>query len=762
MSFAPLKTIEDLAITETPRPDVSSFTAFTEEKINNFITAVINTTMFLPHYFSVKHLLKTLFLPWKNLTEKKKMSGEGLDALFNRLSFNIISRLVGSTVRIMTLITYLFVQIAFVLFLPIAFTIFLLILPLQYLAQLGHTAKKQDEEEKKVKMSFISSHMLDPKNQKVVEEWYLNIVEPALQKKSWYDREKLFSIPPIARDWTAGYTPTMDQFCQLEMPTSYDVHIIGRQDELSQMEHTLLKTNNANLLLVGLEGTGRETLIQFFSQKIYYGQTHSLLAYKRVLTIDIQKILSVSTDQTVRLTTLGDIFAEAHEAGNVILVIHDLDQYVSSIEGHIDCSDILAKYATSNQVTIIATSTPESYQKYIYPNKKVYEIFTKINIEPVSVDQAISILLDLSLRLEKKYQLTIPYETIVETVFKAQQFVGALPLPESAVNLLDEAASTLSIDKQSNILTPEHIDTYLEQKLHVPTRVTNQLKQKLLTLEKSLSQHIIDQPVAIKSLSSALKNAFVSGGRLNKSLATFLFLGPTGVGKTETAKAVSKIFFGTDRSLIRLDMPNFQTSQDIVRLLGNATDPGILTEQILETPYGVLLLDEIEKANHDLLNIFLSVIDEGYFTNGRGDRVDCKNLIIIATSNAGADFIFQRLGSNQSITTDELLNELIQKNIYSPEFLNRFDGVIMFQPLSPITIATIAKKLIANLDEEVFAAHQVHIAVQEQILSDLITKNYNPQFGARGLKRIIDFEIKEKISSKLLSDEAPKGSVINI
>ncbi len=729
----------------------SSFTAHTEEKLNNFVEAVVNLFLFLPHFFSVKHLLKTFFSPWKNLTEKKP--GGGLEGAFNRLTFNWTSQLVGASVRSMVLLSYLVTQVLFVLILPIAFTLFLLSLPISAFIALGNTNHKQDEDEKQLKDSFVADHMLEEKNRKAVEDWYNNVVKPKKTKIPWYSRDTLFSIPPLARDWTAGYTPTMDAYCQPEVPNSHDIHLIGRTDELSLMEHTLLKSTHANLLLVGAEGVGRETIIQFFAQNIYYGKTHPLLAYKRVLTIDLQKILSGSTDTVVRLDILKQIFAEAEEAGNIILVIHDLHNYVSSLENHIDCSDILTKYSDSDRVNIIGTSTPANYQKYIYTNTKIHEVFTKIDIVEVSADQSIAILLDLSIHLEQKYHLIIPYESIVESVVKSQQFISALPLPESAIQTLDDTASALSIDKISKSVTPDAIDKFLETKLHVPTRVTDTLKNTLLTLEEELQKKIIDQPLAIKALSSSLKNAFIAGSRLKKPLSSFLFLGPTGVGKTESAKALCGIFFQSEKALIRLDMANYQTSQDIAKLLGDQQNPGLLTQNIRSQPYGVLLLDEIEKANHDLLNIFLSVLDEGYFTDGAGERVDCKNLIIIATSNAASDFIFQQLSTGQAVSSDMLINELIAKNTYTPEFLNRFDGVVVFQPLSNTSVEKIAQNLINTLDKEIFSSHNIHIEVTPQTLSTLIKTHYNPQFGARDLKRIIDSEIREKISTRLLENK---------
>jgi ATP-dependent Clp protease ATP-binding subunit ClpA len=233
-----------------------------------------------------------------------------------------------------------------------------------------------------------------------------------------------------------------------------------------------------------------------------------------------------------------------------------------------------------------------------------------------------------------------------------------------------------------------------------------------------------------------LRRSFLLIGKRKKPLASFLFLGPTGVGKTETAKAISGVFF--EGHLLRFDMSEFQSKYDIPKLIGDKTNAGLLTQTIREQSYGVLLLDEIEKADHDLLNIFLTIVDEGYFIDGLGKKVDCKNLVIIATSNAQ------------------------NEDVFSPEFLNRFDGIIGFKSLNKESIKVIAKKIIEKISVDIFKLYKVKILVSEKTLDYVSKKGFSPRFGARNLERTIRDEIEDKVAKIILAEKAKSGETINL
>ena len=294
----------------------------------------------------------------------------------------------------------------------------------------------------------------------------------------------------------------------------------------------------------------------------------------------------------------------------------------------------------------------------------------------------------------------------------------------------------------------------------------------MLSLETTLEERVIFQKEPITKLSAAIRNSFVISSKRKKPLASFLFFGPTGVGKTETAKALATIFFGSEDQLTRFDMSFYQNKGDIAQLIGSAEKgfPGLLTAAIREKPYGVLLLDELEKADPQLINIFLTVLDEGYFVDGYGKRVDCKNLIIIATSNAGSDLIFAQMGYQEKTNEDslssreyekKLIDYLVAKHYFTPEFLNRFDGVVVYRPLSKEAIYTIAQKKVEEMKMEVEKLHHIQVNVSKDFLKKVVAAGYDPQFGARNMERVMRDMIEDTIVLHILKDKSKQGEVIS-
>jgi ATP-dependent Clp protease ATP-binding subunit ClpA len=280
-----------------------------------------------------------------------------------------------------------------------------------------------------------------------------------------------------------------------------------------------------------------------------------------------------------------------------------------------------------------------------------------------------------------------------------------------------------------------------------------------------MRDNILFQDEALQGIATTLRKSFVIASTRKKPLASFLFLGSTGVGKTETAKILAQIFFKSESALIRFDMSLYQQTSDITTLIGDQSsgNPGLMTAAIRQKPYGILLLDEIEKADKNLLNIFLSLLDEGYFTDGAGKRVDCKNLIIIATSNAGSDYLNQLI-QNKDVNdlNKKMMTYVIDKKIFTPEFLNRFDGVITFNPLTKESVKAIGIKMLDLIKRQIFDSYKITVNVSPQTLDTMIEKHYDPTFGARNLQRLIQYEIEDTISKKILSNEVKEGGSINL
>lgn len=728
----------------------------------NFFNSLVNIFVFLPYYFSVPTLFRTLFLPWKNFVAKKVERGFSFKEWGSRFSFNLISRSLGFLSRTFALIFFVFCEAFLVVSIPFLIVFLILFSPLLYLFDL--LTKSPEEEKPELKKNFIESHTLDSKNILLVEKWFENLYQTLYKKVQWWSLDNLFSIPPIARDWSVGYTPTLDKYCEELTSPSYQNKIryaIGRDNELKHIEQILSKTEGANVLIVAEEGVGKQTIIDSFAKKVYEGKTNSLLNYKRILKINLEAILTKNVEQKKREYFLEELLKEAIEAKNIILAIDDIEKYISSGEDMVDLTIPIEKAVSHSDIHIIGTSTPFNYEKFIYKKERINQLFAKIDVEEVSAEKALEILLDIIPSYEIKYKLVVPYETAKNIIDKGEFYITHIPYPEKAIEILDTACAYSLQNKKRRVL-PKDIDNALSQITHAPTKVDEPTRKTLIDFERILSERVIGQDEALRELSSALRRSFVLLGKRKKPLASFLFLGPTGVGKTETAKVLSEIFFKDSKHLIRFDMSFYQSEDDIGNLIGSQinNNPGLLTQSIRDKPYAVLLLDEIEKANKHLLNIFLTIFDEAYFTDGFGKNVDCKNLVIIATSNAGSDFIYKNLSRENFQQT--LIDYLIEKGHFSPEFLNRFDGVIAFNTLSKEAVFTLSKKMIEKLSQSYQKSHGVSISISDQTLSTVVNKGFDSQFGARNLERVILNTVQDIVNKRILEGKIRSGEVISV
>lgn len=736
----------------------------------NLFEALTNLFMFFPYFFSVGTLTKTLFSPWKNLKAKKTGRGFSFGEYFGRLSFNWISRFIGFTMRFSILVFFVFFMGVFMIVIPVILLLSLIWYPISAMKNsIIHTEEEHKEELKK---KFIETHMLSNEYIPSVEKWFEYLYETHLKITPWWKSKKLFSTPPLARNWSVGYTPTLDEYTEDLTNTSYQLsirgHIIGREKESALIERVLSQSEEANAILVGEKGVGKHTIIDLFAKKIYEGKTNSILAYKRLLKLNMEKVLTQFTEPKKREEFFERLLGEAAESKNVILLLDSIERYVSSGEGHVDLSASLEKFAKLPSIQFLGITTPFLYEKFIYPIESMRSQFAKVDVDEISKEKAFTIMLDQTLQFEKRYHITIPYETILAIIDKSYYYITTIPFPEKALQLLDWVSVYTVQTLKRDIVTPDLVDAVISNRTNVPTTLTEEIKHKLLNMESYLQEAILGQQVAIKEVSATIRRSFLLIGKRKKPIASFLFLGPTGVGKTETAKVISDVFFGNNKEMIRFDMSLYQTKQDITKLVGSieTLNPGLLTNAIRENPYAVLLIDEIEKANKDLLNIFLTILDEGYFTDGYGQRVDCKNLIIIATSNAGSQEMQQFMVKN-ALHQDEsssivLMNFLIERGLFSPEFLNRFDGIIAYQQLGDETAFTLAKQIVGKIDDEMYSLHKVHIAVSENTIQQLIDKGYNAQFGVRNLERVMRQHIEDNVAKLILEGKTQPDQVINL
>ncbi|MEI7653247.1 MAG: AAA family ATPase [bacterium] len=736
--------------------------------ISDYFQKCINVFIFLPYFFSVDVMVKTLFAPWKRIAPKTKRVGFSFSDWATDVGFDLVSRWIGSVMRGSVLLAYLMIVVLYLPTIAILTIIHLFcVWPLQWaLAQIMTPPEVVEIRRKK---AFVFSHTLDAVNEPQVSAWYDRIATTLAIKKRWWDLKNLMAHPPLARDWAQGYTPTLDEY-SVDLSTDASHHesrpmTIGRQRELLEMEDILCKSRDANIIMTGAPGVGKTTVIESLAYRIYIGKGHPLLSFKRLVELNLERILSQHTDMKVREEILSTLLDEAHRAGNIIIVINNIDRYVSTDIGRIDLTIPLEKYLAQPEVQVIGVTTPTAYERYIRTRPNLSHHFTPVQIDEISPETALEILMNHHHKFENRYQVTIPYETLQATIRQSAYFITTIPFPEKALQLLDDACVYVKNNqKTDHVVRPTVIDEVLSSKLHVPTVVNDAMKQRLLDVESTLRSVVIGQDTAIAQISSAIQRSFVMLGKRKKPLATFLLLGPTGVGKTETAKALASYFFTSTDSLIRFDMSEFQQVSDIPKLIGDAStgDPGLLISALRQHPYGVLLLDEIEKAAPELLNVFLSLLDEGYITDSTGVKVDCKSLIIIGTSNAGA-IDFERVRhADPTQTNESLMQFLIDKHYFSPEFLNRFDGVVAYDSISLDTAVQIGRVMLARICVDMHALHGVTIQVSDQTLRKIITEKYSPAYGARDLARALKESIETQVARQLLAGKLHAGDTVEI
>ncbi len=742
--------------------------------IHEFFQALYNIFIFLPYFFSVTVLIKSLFAPWKNITTKSTKRGFSLSDILNTISFNLISRVMGFSMRMAVLTFYFMVLTLYLLSLPFVIALFFVCLPV---LSLINSAKKTPEEQKALqKEHFIKTHIIKEENLEQVANWFEVLYAQEQHKKNWWKLHNLFETPPLGRDWSVGYTPTLDQYAEDLTNPTYQIamrrHIIGRDSETSMIEQVLSQSGEANVLLVGENGVGKHTIINALAKKVYEGKTNTLLAYKRILSLNMEKLLTEHVDQKRREESFELLLAEAAESKSVILLIDNFDRYITNDDNRVDLTIPLEKYAKSANIQFIGITTPFMYEKFVYTKSEIRNIFTKVDVSEVTNDITLQILLEKIPEYEARYKVAIPYESVTTAIEKSNFYINTIPFPEKALQLMDSVCVYTVQTLRQKLIMPEYIDTVLSQKVHVPTTLTEKVKSKLLHLEDLLHEKILGQDEAVREVSATVRRAFLLLGKRKKPLASFLLLGPTGVGKTETAKVISEVFFGQDRGMIRFDMSLFQSKDDIAKLIGSieTLNPGLLTNAIRENPYGVLLIDEIEKAHKDLLNIFLTLLDEGYFMDGYGQRVDGKNLIIVATSNAGADHIFQvilkqsmqNIASQEGLAANELTNYLIEQHIFSPEFLNRFDGIIAYKPIQQETATSIARTIADHISEDINKLYGVSIKIADKTLEDFSSQGYNTQYGVRNLERVLRQRIEDTVAKEILEGKAQAGDIIQL
>lgn len=571
----------------------------------------------------------------------------------------------------------------------------------------------------------------------------------------------------VNRSFTSRPTPTLDKYA-LDVTDyvrdGYGGFLIGHEREFDSMLDALSRSGEHNVLLVGDPGVGKEALVYHLAYRIVIDAVPKTLFDRRVVQISLADMLAGSTkeEMTGRLKKISE---EILRAGNVALYIPDAHLLEKgSREGEISLGDVFAPILKSGLFPVVATTSPKEYTQFIDSRPTLADTFEVIRMQELSQQDAIRLLAYSALILEKKYRITITFSAVKKAVIYAAKYMHFKPLPSSAQELLQETVAD-GAQRGEKHIRGEHVTTIIERKIHMPVQLAAGIEAKqLLKLEETIHSAYIDQDEAVSAVARALRAHRSGLGRKDGPIASFLFVGPTGVGKTELTKILAKLYFGAESFMLRFDMSEYQEKESVVRFIGSSDGKvaGQLTEAVLHQPYSIILLDEFEKAHPDILNLFLQVFDDGRLTDSSGRTVDFRNAIIISTSNAHSVLVQQYVQEHSSI--DGLAEELKGKlsEYFKPELINRFSDIIIFKPLSREDLEKIVELLLGSLQKTVQETHAITIIFSQPAKEKIAHIGYDPAFGARPLRKAIDMNVTSVLSEKILAGQIHKGDSIEV
>lgn len=790
-----------------------------------------NYLLFAYHFFSVSQLLYSLFAPWK----RESLRVENLFPLGRFIevtTFNLVSRVIGASIRLVTLLLAgnVFIVIFLVgsgvlllwLFLPI-FTLPLYLWSLRpspldtikdrvatmrdlyralfrlpasnfILQRLNLDRESLAKEMNKVydaalpetlasvdtlpQAYFLLARSWEPlvrylQNQQLtaedilaVSEWYEEEAERSAKVRRFWELDNLLKIPGIGATWAYGYTANLDRYAVALLCEDTTLGpVLGREQELKDIEEILAKTTHHSLLLIGDAGIGKLPILTTLGSRLSAGVVYPTLRHKRLLQLSLSAIIKDAAELSNAKGLVRSILLEAARAGNIILVIDNIAEYLGASASLLDLSAVLAEALGHETLQIIGTTTVADYHRYLVPNTTISPYFEVVMLSEPDPKRVLTILEQLAPTFEREQQVFVTYQALKETIATTSHLLPDIPYPEKAIRVLDKAivhAKTI----QTNIILAEHIDQIVSSESRVPTgALGSDERLKLENLETLLHTSVINQDEAIATISSAMRRGRTGLKESGKPIGSFLFLGPTGVGKTATAKALAQIYFESSEALIRFDMSEYQSDESVDRLIGSNSTPGLLAVAVRDKPYAVLLLDEFEKASNKIHNLFLTIFDEGYFVDSLGKKILCDNLIIIATSNAGAEFIREQLTVSTAAKQElspTLTKYVLERQIFSPELINRFDAVVIYQPLTPEHLWQIARLLLTQLNKQLKERYDVTLAITDELLEELVNEGYTPEFGARPMKRVIQEKVADAVAQKILREEVQRGETLKL
>jgi len=564
---------------------------------------------------------------------------------------------------------------------------------------------------------------------------------PFIWDKSYEPRP----IGGIDRAWTGIPTPTLNKF-SLDLTKMAQKHqlpeMFGKEEVTDQMTQILSRREKNNVLVIGEPGSGKSTLIKSLAQEIVRGVKVKSLKFKRLISLDISRLAAGANDAELN-QRITQIIAEIKAAGNIILFVDEVHNLAMINQGSAESSDIfmaLEPSLSEGEFQFIGATTTQNFKKYLEPNEAFSRLFEVVDLAEATPQQTLEILQYLAWEQQQTEGVTVTLMALQTIIELSQALIHDRVFPDKAVNILDEVVAVVK-SKDLKLVTAADVRQLLTKKTKVPlNKLTGDDVNLLLNLEKKLHQRVIGQNKAIKAVSDALRRARTGLKDQYKPIASFLFAGPTGVGKTETAKALASEFFGSEKVMIRLDMSEFQTVESVDRLLE------LLTDAVGHQPYTLILLDEIEKAHAKIINLFLQVLDDARLTNLNGKTADFANTIIIATTNVGTSL-------KNNLKEAEVLEKI--EAHFPPEWLNRFTGLIVFTPLSEKEVEEVVKLKLNKLSQRLLK-QEIEISFDEVVIKQLNREGFSTKWGGRQVDRVIQEKVANLIAEKILKGEVKK------
>ncbi|MDR1217278.1 MAG: ATP-dependent Clp protease ATP-binding subunit [Oscillospiraceae bacterium] len=639
-----------------------------------------------------------------------------------------------------------------------------------------------------------------------------------------------------------GNTNTLDQFSRdlTEMADTGALDpVVGRDEEIARVIQILSRRTKNNPVLIGEPGVGKTAIAEGLAQRIISGDVPETLSDKRVVALDLSGMLAGTRYRGDFEERIKSALDEIQKAGNVILMVDELHTIIGAgaAEGAVDAANIIKPALGRGEIQVIGATTLNEYRKYIEKDAALERRFQPVTINEPTQEESVQILKGLRDKYEAHHKLKITDEAVEAAVSMSSRYINDRYLPDKAIDLIDEAASRvrmnklklppdiqaleakkeeLANEKESAVksqdfekaarlrdnereldaeidgarrnwenvrtgdgagVTAEDIAAVVSGWTGIPvTSITEDESERLLKLEEVLHRRVIGQDEAVGAVARAIRRGRVGLKDPKRPIGSFLFLGPTGVGKTELCKALAEAMFGDENSMLRIDMSEYMEKHTVSKLIGSPPgyvgydDGGQLTEKVRRKPYSVLLFDEIEKAHEDVFNIMLQIMEDGILTDSQGRRVDFRNTVIVMTSNAGARNITEKRtklgfapGQDSSGGFDEIKETVMAelKKVFKPEFLNRIDETIVFRQLTRDDIRKISEKMLGTVKDRI-GAMGIEITVEASALDSLSEKGFDPVYGARPLRRAIQNAVEDAAAEKLLDGSIKSGDRVKI